>query len=293
MSFKYEKRHLEKESYDDREVKAAVREVAEQIPEIGFPLVLNHLNPKWGIDLLAEHDETIGVEVERGGPVYDHWIDVKYPWVSKYDFKTLNMPDRKIHYWEEYYKPKPWLDEVHNPSYKKNIFVRTDYFFNQFCVVTYEVINDPEKSLRKRYKVSNNSKEEGWINWRYVDVKTYNKINGVLVLETDDPATHLPPISDEERAFLFSEWQRIREDYYKEKRAFKKLEKEVEETKKAEILATMGKKLNIAQRRIIARETVPIFTPDNVTKADFDKMGIPIYEKQKDEYYKKNPKINN
>lgn len=291
MSFKYEKRYLEKESYDDREVKAVVKEVGEQIPEIGFPLVLNHINPKWGIDLLAEHDETIGIEVERGGPVYDHWIDVKYPWVSKYDFKTLNMPDRKIHYWEEYFKWKPWLEEVHNPSYMKNVFVRTDYFFNQFCVVTYDVINDPEKSLRKRYKVSNNSKIEGWVNWKYENVKTYNRIDGGLILETDDPATHLPPISDEKRNFLFSEWQRIREQYYKEKREIKKLEEEAKEEAKAEELKKYGKKLNIAQRRIIARETMPAYALGTMSKAEFDALGIPQYEKQTVEYYKTHPKI--
>ncbi|MHA1169874.1 MAG: hypothetical protein ACTSRU_18755 [Candidatus Hodarchaeales archaeon] len=292
MSFKYEKRFLEKESYDDREVKAAVRKVAEQIPEIGFPLVLNHINPQWGIDLLAEHDETIGVEVERGGPVYGHWIDAKYPWVSRYDFKTLNMPDRKIHYWEEYFKWKAWLDEVHNPSYMKNLFVRTDYFFNQFCVVGFDTINNPEKSLRKRYKVSNNSRIEGWVNWKYENVKTFNRIDGTIVLETEDPATHLPEISDEERAWLFSEWQRIRAEYYKEKKEMKKLKEETEKVRKADILEKYGKKLNIAQRRIIARETVPLYAMGAGGKFDLDALGIPQFEKQKEEYYKTHAKVN-
>jgi len=220
---RYEKRILLNESYDDYLVKDAF---ILHSPEIfGCQLKRNDINDieaKYGIDLISVDNPSFGVEVERGGAVYDHWADIFYSDRLECGFKTLNMPDRKCYLWQLIYRRydferKFYIDktEVINPGYGINKFGRSDYFFNQFNVVDSEIITDIEKTLKKRHKVNNNSLIEGWVYWAEQFVRKYNKINGVITLQTDDPATHLPIITEEYRYYL----QDLKE---KEKNAWKK-----------------------------------------------------------------------
>ena len=201
----YEKRHLANESYDDKKVKDVI--ISHSLELFGFNVCLNTLS-----DLIACHDPSIRIEVERGGPVYGHWGDGYYDTLSGHGVPTVNMPDRKEYYWMEYYrrwnKERAFFmdkDVVYNPSYIKNIFCRSDFFFNQFIIVEADVIIDASKTLRKRYKVKNNGVPENWLSWKKEHVKTYNLIDDHIILETDNLLTHLPIISIEMRKDLQNE----------------------------------------------------------------------------------------
>ena len=221
----YEARKLKNESYDDREVKNEIIKVSEKL--LGFQVKRNDINDieaEYGIDLISVNDPTLGVEVERGGPVYGHWDDDWFNNIFKFPFKTLNMPDRKEHFWVEKYRRHDkygnYIDkeEVDNSvGCLKNIFVRTDWFFNQYNVVFASVIRDPEQTFRKRGKVSNNTIPEGWLLFPRISVVVFNKINGEIVLETDDPATHLPPMSIEKRKELYFLKKKIQNEEKKKK----------------------------------------------------------------------------
>lgn len=207
----FEKRLLKKESYDDKVVKQGVIELAPNLPILGFELIENDNPEDWvmkkglltniGIDLKKKGDSTIGVEVERGGWVHNFWDDGFYEIVLEYGFPTLNMPDRKEKYWEEFCDWFKNGEIKHNLSFNKNIFVRTNYFLTQVIVVLPDVIRDPSKVYRKRHKVTNNGYPENWLSWKREHVLTYNKINGMWILDTEENG-QLPLITAEEKKQL-------------------------------------------------------------------------------------------
>ena len=142
------------------------------------------------------------------------------------------------------------------------------------------------KTLRKPGIMKNNFKKcpEYWASWKYEHAKTINVINDKFVIETNDLSTHLPPILNEERKWLEKERDRIKKET-KEKENREKAEQEAKEKKRIE---AFGRKLNIVERREIARMTVPMFE-NALNKVLLDNLDIPQYESQKEKYYKKHP----
>lgn len=212
------KRKLKNESYNDKELKEFCIRHGKEI--FGFDVRLNYEDPEYGIDLVAVHDPTIGIELERAGSIYSFWDDHEgYQYKMDYDFKHINMEiDRKGHFFQEYHLkypeelPAEWNPMVYNPSYNKNMFFRISFHFYQGILVPNDVIRNPEKTLLCWKKVKNNfsNKEEHWASWKKEDTITFNYIDGKMVRETDDPSTHLPSISDEKLKFLKKEKIRIK-----------------------------------------------------------------------------------
>lgn len=251
----YHPRDLKKESYDDRKVKEKVIEKALEL--VGFELQLNNRNlieSTFGIDLISVENPMIGVEVERGGPVYGHWEDSYYSTVLQYEnpnypekslkqfLSTINRPDRKDYMWKEYYQRWNyeygyWIDKelVYNPSFDKNIFIRSDYFFHQFIVVLPEVNLNKSITLSKEKKVQNNTRPEIWRSWEKKHVLTFNSINDKLVLETSDLSTHLPPITEEYR----KELEMLK---YKEKKEQEKMKNEANTSRASSVYKSMKKR---------------------------------------------------
>jgi len=235
------KRNLPNESYLDIELKEFIIKYGKQL--FGFEVRLNYEEP-YGADLVAVHDPSIKIELERSGAVYDFWNDVPqddnekgYQYKMDYDFKHVNMEiDRKGHFFQKRhlkYPEKPecsWNPMIDNPSYDKTIFVRTDFFFHQIIIVPNEVIRDPEKTLLcwKSVRNNKNKKPEHWASWRYEDTFTFNRFGDNIIRETEDPSTHLPPISDEERKFLIKRM-------IKEKREAKEKERQDNLKRAAEV----------------------------------------------------------
>jgi len=205
----YERRNLKNESFDDNDVKNKILEISKDL--LGFETKINNEDDGKGIDLVAVHDELIGIEVERGGFVHDLWEDKQYGWLSGFEHPTVNIPDRKIKYWMEYYDFFQNGNITYNPSYDKNIFVRTNFFFTQFIVIRPETIRDSNKAIYKRFKASNNSKEEGWLTFRKNYVETYNIIDGKIVLETEFNGK-LPKIKVKDKKLLTHKKMYIKEE---------------------------------------------------------------------------------
>jgi hypothetical protein len=103
------------------------------------------------IDLRAVHDSSIGIEGER--PRFEcgyDWWDVNnlhYSMRSGFSFKTINIAERKHHYWEEYEKK---YNNRYNPSYNKNYFVRMTMDRSCIIIISPDVILD----LLKRHETS-------------------------------------------------------------------------------------------------------------------------------------------
>lgn len=223
------KRRLKNESYLDKELKDFCIRHGKEI--FGFEVRLNYEDPIYGIDLVAVHDPTIGIELERAGAVYSFWDDEEgYQYKMDYDFKHVNMEiDRKGHWFQEYHLKYPeepesdWNPIVHNPSYNKNMFFRISFHFHQGILVPNEVIRNPEKTHLKWKTVRNNfsNKEEHWASWKKEDTFTFNYLNGKMIKETDDTSTHLPPISEDKLKFLKKEKNRIKAEAKKKEDAEK------------------------------------------------------------------------
>ena len=129
------------------------------------------------IDLVVEDNELVGVEVEHGHWEGDFWKNDQYSWLSKLEFRTVNIPIRKQPYWEDVVGDKP------NPSAAYNIFVRTNDDFTQFILIRPETIRNPEKMIKTRFLANNNDVEEDWLSFKKEDVETYNIVNGEFILQ--------------------------------------------------------------------------------------------------------------
>jgi len=294
------KRKLRNESYLDKELKDFC--IRHGVELFGFEVKLNDIDPIFGIDLLAKHDPTIGIELERAGCVYSFWDDPEgYQYKMEYDFKHINMEiDRKGHFFQEYHLKFPeepesdWNPIVHNLSYTKNLFYRTAFHFHQGILVPNEVVRDSEKTHLRWKTVRNNfsNEEEHWASWKKEDTITFNYLNGKMVKETDDISTHLPPISEDKFKFLQKEKKRIKVEAKKKEKA----EKAEAKAKAAAIEAAKGRKFMLLERRDIARHTIPM-GPGGWTevlrkthkKETYDMFGIPQYETDLDGYIKSHP----
>ena len=168
--------HLKGTSFDDTLVRNAVILFFKQ--NFNIELISNTEDKK--IDLLELNDPNFGVEVEHGKWSGDFWKNDNYSLISGLNFRTINIPARKEKYWLEYYKR--YKKEVHNPSFMKNIFVRTNKDFTQYIVIRSEVIRNKEKLHRTSFQPNNSNEIENWLSFRKEDVETYNLIEGKFIL---------------------------------------------------------------------------------------------------------------
>lgn len=133
------------------------------------------------IDLTGITETHIGVEGECGKWSGNFWENDSYSLISGLEFRTVNIPIRKEKHWQEY--PIRWKKVKHNPSFKHNIFARTNKDFTQVIIIRPETIRDPEKVLRTEFQPNNSDKVEKWLSFRREHVETYNLINDTWVLD--------------------------------------------------------------------------------------------------------------
>ena len=212
--WKYEYRDLPNESFDDYVIKKKVVEIAPQL--LGLNLKINENHDGKGIDLICVDNPEIGVEVERGGWFGDFWKDLYYSTeVMKWGFSTLNMPDRKLRYWMERYLWRKQM--IENPGFRNTIFIRSSWELYQMNVVRPETVLNPDKIFRKREKVKNNTKIEGWVSFKHEDVETFNLYNDLYILESEENGEY-PALSEERRRELEIEKSEVDELVQAEKR---------------------------------------------------------------------------
>jgi len=164
---------------DDTKVRNKIIEFAKE--QWGIKLMHNPKQRK--IDLLRVDDIEFGVEVEHGHWKGNLWKTPSYCLLSNLGFPTINIPIRKEKYWKEYIM---WYRKVkYNPSWLKNIFVRTNDDFTQIIVIKPSTITDITKLHRSRFIPNNNDEEEDWLSFKEEDVETYNLINGKYILQNE------------------------------------------------------------------------------------------------------------
>ncbi len=179
-----------KVKYDDLPVRIAVSDFVKEVFDWN---VMSNNNDKYAIDLISEDGNCPDIECERSNcKTSDYWSSKGFSEKLRYGipqikFKTINFQQRKEHYWIEgdHYYPsngKYWYTEKNHLT---NIFIRTTFHFEQMILVRPEVIRDESKmyrSMMKPYNIHKNELEP-WCGFRRKDVETYNKINGVWVLD--------------------------------------------------------------------------------------------------------------
>lgn len=133
------------------------------------------------IDLTGTTETLLGVEVEGGGWKGNFWDNPTYCYLSGHKFKTINIPIRKSKYWMEKYVR--WNKEIINPSFDKNIFVRTNKDFTQMVVIRPETIRDTKKLVVSKFQPNNSDEVEEWMSFKREDVETYNLIDNVWIIE--------------------------------------------------------------------------------------------------------------
>jgi len=165
-----EKRETDQE-FDDRKS----REFVIKFFENEFNIKLKN-GRKLCIDLLREERSDGGVEVEHGGWKGDFWRDDGYSLLSGFNYRTVNIPQRKEKYWADWCHPN---EKKRKRQYlDKNIFVRINFDFSQVIIIRANVIRDDKKMRRSRFMPSNSQKMEDWLCFVKKDVETYNLIDG-------------------------------------------------------------------------------------------------------------------
>ncbi len=165
-------------SYNDGPVRKAVTEFFELV----FNVLLTETPHEMKvIDLTGTTQTDLGVEVEGGGWNGCFWKNKTYSYLSGHEFQTINIPIRKEKYWMEYYTR--YNKERHNPSFDKNIFVRSNKDFTQMIVIRPETIRDENKLIRSKFIPNNSNEMEDWLSFRKEHVETYNLINGTWVID--------------------------------------------------------------------------------------------------------------
>lgn len=159
-----------------------VRDVVKNFFHVKFNLVLNDTPHELRvIDLTGTTETLIGVEVEGGGWEGSFWDNKKYSLISGLGFKTINIPKRKEKLWKKHHLR--YRKKKYNPSFKYNIFARTNKDFTQIIVIRPETIRNPKKLHRTHFKPNNSDEVEEWLSFKREHVETYNLINNNWELE--------------------------------------------------------------------------------------------------------------
>jgi hypothetical protein len=163
-------------SFNDTLVRNAVIKFFKE--KFDITLISNKQEKK--IDLLEINDSEFGVEVEHGKWSGNFWENDSYSLISGQKFRTVNIPARKEKYWMEYVTK--YKKTKYNPSWKKNLFVRTNKDFTQFILIRPETISNSKKLLRTQFQPNNSNEIENWLSFKKQHVETYNLVKGVYIL---------------------------------------------------------------------------------------------------------------
>lgn len=183
------------EAYNDTYVKEQMIVILKDL--YGWDL---YINPDdYGVDLLSK-DGTFGVELEHGGWNDKFFEDKFYPYMCKsLTYPHVNMPARK----EKWYKSKYWVNlepdrnkkpifkEKENPTYKNNIFIRTNRQLTQMIIIWPDTVFSGNFERTKIF-TNNSQKLEPFFSFKREDVEVVNLINGVWT--TEEIKTNEQPI---------------------------------------------------------------------------------------------------
>lgn len=167
-----------KTSYDDTESREKIIVFAKEVLNIN----VNSNTTEKEIDLIGIDDPEFGIEVEKGGWTGNFWENKVYSTISNLGFPTVNIPQRKEKYWNEYNLYKKEM--VYNPGWNKNLFIRTNKDFSQIIVIYPETIKN--KFIRSEFtpgRITTGSPEK-WLSFRQEDVDTYNLEENIYILKT-------------------------------------------------------------------------------------------------------------
>jgi hypothetical protein len=149
-------------NYDDTEVRNFAIQFIKNVFDLNFE---SHKNLR-GIDLINIEDRSFGIELERGGWKGDLWVN-NYSLMSGLNFRTINIPIRKIKYW---YDKK---NNIYLPNRNKHWFIRTNRDFTQVIVIKPRTIKNNDKILFTEFKPNNSDEVEKWMSFKQKDVLTY------------------------------------------------------------------------------------------------------------------------
>ena len=167
-------------SYNDEPIRLAVIDLYKKF----FDIELIQTPPeKRLIDLVMKDNPLYGYEVEHGKWKGNFWENNNYSLISGLEFRTINIPLRKEKYWLEQYTRRNKLYD--NPSYDKNTFVRSNKDFTQFIIIEQDVVRNEEKLIRTKFQPNNSDEVENWLSFRKEHVKTYDLIEGQLILQNE------------------------------------------------------------------------------------------------------------
>jgi hypothetical protein len=172
-----------KSPYDDSRMRAVGIEFFEKAKGLKF-----RDGTEQGIDLILISNPDVGAEGENAKWHGDRWVD-RQANLFKQKFNTLNIQDRKWHYWNlqelsDKPKAKLWWGK-HDPGWEENYYFRMNSEEDQICVVDGPTIHDSEKRVFvPNEKVGNSWKPEDWICVKQEFVETWNKQpNGIWELD--------------------------------------------------------------------------------------------------------------
>jgi hypothetical protein len=152
-----------KGSYDDTEVREFSKKFLKEV--FNFSLI-DHPNNK-AIDLIMENNYTFGVELERGGWYGDLWKN-RYSLISGYEFRTINIPIRKLKYWYNI------TNDNILPNKLENWFIRTNKNFTQVILIKPDTIKDSNKIIFTEIRPRNSNQIEKFMSFKMEHVETYN-----------------------------------------------------------------------------------------------------------------------
>jgi len=165
-----------KSSYDDKRMRDIGIEFFKQVKGINF----TH-GTEQSIDLIGVDDWNMGAEGENGGWHGNRW-DSGQAYSHIKGIKTLNIQDRKWHYWNlqelsDKPKAKIWYGR-YDLGYDKNWYFRLNAEEDQICLVSSSIILSNDENKRKfvlNKWVNFGDYAEDWICIPEEFVETYNK----------------------------------------------------------------------------------------------------------------------
>jgi hypothetical protein len=114
-----------------------------------------------------ENNYTFGVELERGGWYGDLWKN-RYSLISGYEFRTINIPIRKLKYWYNI------TNDNILPNKLENWFIRTNKNFTQVILIKPDTIKDYNKIIFTEIRPGNTNQIEKFMSFKMEHVETYN-----------------------------------------------------------------------------------------------------------------------
>lgn len=165
-----------KSPFNDKRMRDIAIEFFKQVKGINF----TH-GTEEGIDLIGVDDKDMGAEGENGGWCGNRWDNGQADFLIK-GTKTLNIQDRKWHYWNlqelsDKPKAKKWYGR-HDPGWNKNWYFRLNTQEDQICLVSASTILSNDENKRKfvlNRWANFGDYAEDWICILEEFVETYNK----------------------------------------------------------------------------------------------------------------------